>query len=96
MPLWPAEPVLRTTFVQYLITFYSRPEATSDAISSRFVGPIIPDNTEKFDDPRLNLSREIPPETVGGGSFGRFSNVDNIRPEVDTDVVSGKIIERPM
>ena len=32
---WPAGPVLRITFVQYLTAFCSRPEATSGVISSR-------------------------------------------------------------
>ena len=59
---WPVGPVLRNTFVQYLFAFYSRPEATSDVISDTFVGPVISDNRVKFGDPRINLSREIPPD----------------------------------
>ena len=31
--------------------------------------PIIPDKFAKFHDPWLNRSREIPPDTVGGGIF---------------------------
>ena len=51
-------------FVQYLITFCSRPETDNDVISGRFVGPIVPDRPAKFRDPRSNLSREIPSEAV--------------------------------
>ena len=47
-------------FIQYLIAFCSWPEATSDVISGRFVGPIIPDNRVKFGDPGINCSREMP------------------------------------
>ena len=36
--------VLRITFVQYLIAFFSRPEATSNVISNTFVEPVIPNN----------------------------------------------------
>ena len=32
--------------------------------TSRFVGPVISDKGLKLGDPRLNLSREIPPEAV--------------------------------
>ena len=66
--LWPAAPILRT-FVQYLIAFCSRPEAASDVISGRFVRPIVPDKYIKFGYPRLNNSREMPPEAVGSGIF---------------------------
>ena len=38
----PAGPVL-CTFVQYLVTFCSRPEATGDFISGWLVGPIVLD-----------------------------------------------------
>ena len=37
----------------------------------------------KFRDPRLNRSREIPPEDVGGGIFDRFSSVVNFQLEAD-------------
>ena len=40
--LWPTAPVLRT-FMQHLIAFCSRPEAASDAIAGKFVGPIVPE-----------------------------------------------------
>ena len=54
-------------FVQYLIAFCSRPEATSDVITGRFVESIVPENHVKFgDDSRLNLSQEFLPEAVGG------------------------------
>ena len=60
---WPPSPVLRISFVQYLIAFCSQPEVTSDIISSRFVGQVVPDNRVKFGDPpRLSHSGEIPPE----------------------------------
>ena len=50
--LWPTEPVLGTTIVQYLIAFTRRPEGTSDVISGRFVGPHVPENRVKFGDLR--------------------------------------------
>ena len=59
-----AGPVLHITFVQYSTEFCSQPDAPSDVISGLFVGPVVPDNRVKFVDPRLNLSREIPPEVV--------------------------------
>ena len=34
-------------------------------------------------------------EAVGGVIFDRFSNVDNFRPEVDSDVISGVVIVDP-
>ena len=61
--LWPAGPFL-CTFVQYLVAFCSRPEAVSDVTSGRFVGPMVPDKRVKFRYPRLNHSREIPPDAV--------------------------------
>ena len=66
-------PVLRITIIQYLIVICSRPEETSIVISSRFVGPAVPDNRVKFGDPCLNVSPEIPPEVVWGGTFDSFS-----------------------
>ena len=57
-------PVLRTTFVQYLIAFCSRLEATSAVISDRFVGTVVPGNHVKFGDHRLNFSQEILPEAL--------------------------------
>ena len=57
MDVWPAGPVLRITFAQYLITFCSRPEATSDVISGRVLGPVILDNPVKSADPRISISR---------------------------------------
>ena len=62
--LWAAGPILCITFVQNLIAFYSRPEASSNVVSGRFVGPVVPKKHVKFGDPRLNLSREIPPQAV--------------------------------
>ena len=62
--IWPARPVLRIIFVQYLIACCSRPEANSAVISGMFVLPVVPDNPVKFGDHRLNFSLEIPPEAV--------------------------------
>ena len=59
MTLWLARPVLRITFVEYLIAFCSRLEVMSDVISVSFVGPEGPENRVKFGDPRLKSSREI-------------------------------------
>ena len=84
---WPAGPVLCITFVQYLIAFCSRQEATSNVISSRFVGPVIPDNSVKFGDPLINLSPEIPPEAIWDGIFDGFFRC-SFRLEVVTDVIS--------
>ena len=64
----PAGPILRT-FVQYLLTFCSRPEAASDAVSSRVVEPIVLDKWVKFNGPSLNRSIKISPEAAGGGIF---------------------------
>ena len=55
---------LRISFVQYLVAFCSRPEVTSDVMSNRFVGPVVPDNRVIFGDPGLNLSQEIQHEAV--------------------------------
>ena len=65
------DPFLRT-FVQYLIAFCSLPQTASDVMSGSFVGPIIHDKRVKFRYSRLNLSREIPLDAVGGGFFDRF------------------------
>ena len=43
LTLWPTGPVLHITLVQYLIAFCSRPKATSNIISGRFVRPVIAD-----------------------------------------------------
>ena len=66
--------------MQYLIAFCSRPEAASDAISGKFMGPIVLDKRVKFDCHRKNGSREISPEGVGGGIFDVFFR-HNFRPE---------------
>ena len=62
------------SFVQYLVTFYSRPETASEVISDRFVGSIVADKPVKFCHPRLNRSRGILPEAVGGGIFDGFQD----------------------
>ena len=48
---------------------------------------VIPDNRAKFSDLRINLFREIPPETVRSGIFSFFRC--SFRPEVVRDVISG-------
>ena len=40
---------------------------------SAAVGPIVPDKHVQFGDPRLNRSREIPPESIEGGIFDGYS-----------------------
>ena len=40
----------------------------------------------------LNISREIPPKTVGGGIFDR--NSPSFRPEVVSGVISGVAVEQ--
>ena len=52
-------------FLQYVIAFYSRPEAASDVMSSAFPRLIVPDKCLKVRDPRLDRSGEISPEAVG-------------------------------
>ena len=92
MTLWSAGPVLRITFVQYLIAFCSRLEATSDLISGRFVGTLIPNNRVKFGDPLartfLEKFNRKPSESAFSTDFrGSF------RPEVVSDVISGRIVD---
>ena len=58
-------PVL-CTFVQYLITFCSCPEAARVVISGRFVRPGVLDKRAEVNDPSLNSSREKPPKVVAG------------------------------
>ena len=36
---------------------------------------------------------EIRPKAVGGGIFGRFSNIDECRSEVAGDVISGMAVD---
>ena len=88
----PAEPVLRAC-MQYLIAFCSQPETASDVISGIVVRSIVNDKHEKFCDLRLNRSRQIPPEAIGGGIFDRFINFNNCQPEVSSDVMSGVVVE---
>ena len=58
--------------MQYLVAFCNPNGKGIDVISGSFVGPIVTDKRVKFPDPRLNRSREIPPELVGGGIFDGF------------------------
>ena len=89
LTLWPAGAVLHITFLQDLIVFCSRPEVKSDVVSGKFVETVVAANRGKFGDPRLNRSREIPPDSVCGGIFDRFLNFDNCQPEPVSDVISG-------
>ena len=57
------------TFVQYLTAFCSRLETVNDVISGTFVRPVVHDKRVKSRAPRLNHSREIQTEAVGGGIF---------------------------
>ena len=68
------------------------PEGTSNVISGWFVGPIVPEKGVKFGCPRLNHSREIPPEAVGSGLIDSFFRC-SFRPEVDNNVSSGVAVE---
>ena len=77
--------------MQYLIAFCSRSEAAGDAISGRFVWPVVLDKHLKLHDPSLNNSHEILPEAVGGGISDCFPY--NFRPEVDNGVVSGAAVD---
>ena len=73
--------------------FCSRLEAASDVVSSRFVEPTVPNKSVKFGNPGADRSREIPLEEDGSVIFGRLSNVDNFRSEVDSVVASGRVVE---
>ena len=50
---------------------------------------VVPDKSVKFRDPCSKLSREVPPEAVGGGILDSFFSRENLRPEVDSDVIPG-------
>ena len=63
-------------------------------MSGTFVRLAVPNKFVKFRDPRLHRSPEIGPEVVGGGIFGRFSNIDDFRPKVDSDTMSGAFVEQ--
>ena len=86
----PAATILHT-FVQYFIAFCSRPEAPSDVISGRSVGPVVPDKCVKACDPRLNRSQEIPPKAIRGSICEFFR--DNFQPEEVGDVTAGVAVE---
>ena len=59
--LWPARRVLRS-FVQYLIVFFSRPEATSDVVSGMLVRPIVPNKHAKFGGSHLTILERSDPK----------------------------------
>ena len=46
----------------------------------------------KFRDPCSKRSREIPPKTVAGSIFEFFFHY-NFRPEADSDVLSGVVVD---
>ena len=70
--LWPAGPVSRITFWQYLTAFCSRPEVTSGVISGVVIDPTAVKVHVKFGDPRSNRSRDIRlPHFVAEKSVGR-------------------------
>ena len=60
------------TFVQYRITFCSRPESASDIKFGIFVRVLVPNKWVEFRDPRLKQSGKIQPKAVGGGIFEIF------------------------
>ena len=71
LTLWPTGPILRITFVQYLIPFCRRTQVTSDIKSGKFMGPVFPGQPCDIRWSSLDRFREIPPEAVGlcGGIF---------------------------
>ena len=79
----------RFTHVCVIFTCIFQPtgKGNSDVIYGKFVGPNVPDKPIKFRNPRLNRSREIPPQAVGGGIFDGFRNI--FPPEVVSEVISG-------
>ena len=85
---WPVGPVLRITFVQYLIAFSSRLEVTSDVISSENVWDVCIYAPVKFDDFSSNGSRDIQLPSRRMRHFCTFLNFDNCQPEVVSDVIS--------
>ena len=59
--------------MQYLIASYSRPEADSDVVSGRFVGPVVLDKCVKFGGPRLNRLVKFHPKPSEAAFFTFFS-----------------------
>ena len=58
--------------MQYLVTFFNRPEGGSDVVSGRYIRLIAIERFVKFGDPYLNRYGEIPPEAVGSGIFDSY------------------------
>ena len=56
------------------------------------MGLLVFDNNVKFDDPSLNCSRVIQPESVVGGIFDYFFPY-NFRPDVANDDISGMTVD---
>ena len=68
-------PVSRTnTFMEYSITFCSRPEAAIDVMSTHVMHIVADNAAVKCRDLRLNCSREICIQVVGDGIFHVFVN----------------------
>ena len=85
------EPVFRT-FMWYLTAFCSRPEWAVDAISGRFMGPLVLAKRVKFHDSGLDWIwfkfHPKPSEAVYSTVFPY-----NFRTEVDNDVISGIAVD---
>ena len=68
-----------------------RPEAGSDVISGSNVGLVGLVAPVKFGDSSSNSSRDIQQRSRRVRQFRQFLNVDNCRPEVVSDVISGMV-----
>ena len=75
-------------FVQYLIAFRSRPEVSSDVISSANVRQHGVNAPVKFGDFSSNASRDIQERSPSDWAFSHF---DNCQPEEVSDVISGMV-----
>ena len=62
-------------------------------MTGKFVKLIVFNNCVKFCYPRLNHSREIRSEGISEGIFDSFFR-DNFWPVVDSDVISGVIVDQ--
>ena len=77
-------------FLQYLIAFCSRPEASSGIISGSNVCHVGVDVLVKFGD----VLEKYDIEALGGGIFDRLLNFDNCQPEEGSDVRSRANIDQ--
>ena len=87
-----SDPARFAHFVQYLITFCRRPEAASDVIFRRFVGPIVLDKCVKFRGLSLNRSQEMPHDGCRRMRYFRQLFRYNFRHEVDNDAISSTAV----